>query len=567
MNLLRQIYTPSRFDNEPEKTRRAEFLHYMTLTLMGILLMLMLFNGAFDHFAMGVANMALFALFLSQLLANIMIRRGYVREMGVLLLLTGWIGLTWIASRVEGLRDTAMFGHVVIFIGAGFLFGWRGVTFFAVLSMFAVWALAILEHQGLLNPTLGNPFRIALDLSAGFVLISLEIIFLVNTLTKSIERTNKEYVERLRIEERLFNEREHFRLALDASKMETWEWDIETGVVSWSDGIEAMFGMEKGQFDGKYETYLSLVHPDDLPIVQERIEKAFSNTEYDYIVEHRITSHKGDTCWLEGRGKVYRDNSGKPVRMAGTVVDITNRKHAETERERLIHELAEKNTELEQFTYTVSHDLKAPIITIKGFLGYLREDAYTGRKDRIDKDIDRITEATDKMYRLLNELLELSRIGRLMDTPQPVPFRELVDEAVELLQGRLSVTHAQLKIADNLPLIYGDRRRLLEVVQNLIDNAAKFSVQQPNPVIEIGCGGYEKDMPILFVQDNGIGVPSEHHERIFGLFNKLDPMVEGTGVGLALVKRIVEYHGGRIWVESEAGNGAKFCFTLPQSQK
>jgi len=544
----------------------------MTLTLMGILLLLMLFNAVFDHFAMGIANVVLFALLLSQFLANVMIRRGYIREMGILLLLTGWIGLTWIAGRVEGLRDTAIFGHVVILIGAGFLLGWRAVTFFTVLSLLAIWGLAVLEQQGILYPTLGNPFRIALDLSAGFVLVSLEILFLVNSLKKSVERTNREYAERLRIEEKLFNEREHLKLALDASKMETWEWDIETGAVSWSDGIEALFGMEKGQFDGKYETYLSLVHPDDLHVVQNRIDRALSTADYDYVVEHRITMYKGDIRWLEGRGKVFRNDGGNPVRMAGTVVDITNRKDAEAERERLIRELAEKNTELEQFTYTVSHDLKAPIITIKGFLGFLREDAYTGRMDRLDKDIGRITEATDKMHRLLNELLELSRIGRLMDPPQPVPFRELVDEAVEILLGRLSETHAHIKIANDLPTVYGDRRRLIEVVQNLIDNAAKFSAQQPNPVIEIGVAGFEKGMPVFFIEDNGIGIPSEHHERIFGLFSKLDPMMEGTGVGLALVKRIVEYHGGRIWVESasslqgEAGQGTKFCFTLPQAQ-
>jgi signal transduction histidine kinase len=252
--------------------------------------------------------------------------------------------------------------------------------------------------------------------------------------------------------------------------------------------------------------------------------------------------------------------------MAGTVVDITDRKHAEAERERLIRELAEKNTELEQFTYTVSHDLKAPIITIKGFLGFLREDAHAGNRERLDRDITRINEAVDKMHRLLNELLELSRVGRLMDAPQSVPFRELVDEAVDILEGRLQATRARLEIADDLPLVHGDRRRLLEVVQNLIDNAAKFSAGRLEPLIEIGCETYENGMPVFFIRDNGIGIPAEHHERIFGLFNKLDPMMEGTGVGLALVKRIVEFHGGRIWVESEAGRGAKFLFTLPGAQ-
>jgi signal transduction histidine kinase len=153
-----------------------------------------------------------------------------------------------------------------------------------------------------------------------------------------------------------------------------------------------------------------------------------------------------------------------------------------------------------------------------------------------------------------------------MNAPEPISFRNLIDEALDVLQGRLQSSAVQVRVTGEFPVVYGDRRRLLEVLQNLIDNAVKFSAGQSAPVVEIGCEGSENDMPVFFVRDNGIGIPAEHHERIFGLFNKLDPMAEGTGVGLALVKRIVEFHGGRIWVESEAGRGAKFLFTLPQAQ-
>jgi len=116
-------------------------------------------------------------------------------------------------------------------------------------------------------------------------------------------------------------------------------------------------------------------------------------------------------------------------------------------------------------------------------------------------------------------------------------------------------------------MVHGDRRRLFEVFQNLIDNAVKFSSSQPEPLVEIGVDGYEDEMPIIVVRDNGAGISPEHHERIFGLFNKLDPAAEGTGVGLALVKRIIEFHGGRIWVQSEAGKGAAFYFTLPAGKR
>jgi PAS domain S-box-containing protein len=234
-------------------------------------------------------------------------------------------------------------------------------------------------------------------------------------------------------------------------------------------------------------------------------------------------------------------------------------------RKKLILELENKNAELERFTYTVSHDLKSPLFTIRGFLGYLEQDAVSGNQVRLKSDIQRITDATDKMQRLLNELLELSRVGRLKNESTYFSFAELADEASELVQGRIMERGIAVHIDPSLPDVYGDRPRLMEVLQNLLDNAAKFMGDQKEPYIEIGREGDEDGKPIFYVRDNGLGIPSEHFERVFGLFNKLDPKTDGTGIGLALVKRIIEVHGGRIWVQSEAGKGSTFFFTLPTS--
>ena len=251
-----------------------------------------------------------------------------------------------------------------------------------------------------------------------------------------------------------------------------------------------------------------------------------------------------------------------PVTRLVIARDVTERRRAETEREALIHALEAKNAELERFTYTASHDLRSPLVTIGSYLSHVEDAAARGDLKALAADVDRIRRAALRMDLLLKDLLELSRVGHVLAPPQPLPFGELAVEAVDLVRGRLAARGIEVDVEKELPVVHGDRGRLLEVLQNLIDNAAKFMGEQTAPRIAIGVrsGG---DETVFFVRDNGTGIDPAHHERVFGLFDKLDPRGDGTGVGLALVKRIVELHGGRIWVESEGAlKGATFCFTL-----
>ena len=234
------------------------------------------------------------------------------------------------------------------------------------------------------------------------------------------------------------------------------------------------------------------------------------------------------------------------------------------ERRLLIEELENKNAELERFTYTVSHDLKSPLVTINGFLGFLEQSAASGDMERFRRDKKRIEGAVSRMQAMLGELLELSRLGRIINEPASILFGDLTRETLELVRGRVDERGVVVYIQPDLPSVRVDKPRLIEVMQNLLDNAAKYMGAQAKPHIEVGHQGVEDGKPIFFVRDNGMGISSEHHERIFGLFNKLDPASEGTGIGLALVKRIIELHEGRIWVESEAGHGSTFYFTLPR---
>ncbi|MCH8043453.1 MAG: GHKL domain-containing protein [Planctomycetes bacterium] len=244
---------------------------------------------------------------------------------------------------------------------------------------------------------------------------------------------------------------------------------------------------------------------------------------------------------------------------------LAGRRQAEAAREALIKELEDKNAELERFTYTVSHDLKSPLITIKGFLGALEQDIAGQRTEQVKADVATIAGAADHMNRLLDELLRLSRIGRVVTPPTDIPLGELVDETVRLLAGRIAQREASVEFDDDLPVVRGDRNRLREVLQNLIENALKFTSQSQSPHIQVGARR-DADQTVIYVKDNGIGISPEYHQRVFDLFEQLDHGAEGTGVGLAIVKRVIEVHGGRIWVESAgADRGTTFCFTLNES--
>ena len=280
-------------------------------------------------------------------------------------------------------------------------------------------------------------------------------------------------------------------------------------------------------------------------------------------VDNLMTQHLIDNDHLEAL-RLFSGYAGLAIentRLNAALEDDLN--HRKT----LIEELETKNAELERFTYTVSHDLKSPLVTITGFLGYLEKDALAGDAEKVKGNINRISNAARKMHALLNDLLELSRIGRLMNPPEDVRFSEIVNEAVDRVRGKLDEINALVEIQRDLPIIHCDRIRLVEVVQNLVENAAKYSNPMSQPRIEIGAQEDGQSRFTFFVRDNGIGIAPKYHDNIFGLFNKLNATSAGTGIGLTLVKRIIEVHGGHIWIESETGKGATFFFTLPTKHK
>jgi two-component system, chemotaxis family, sensor kinase Cph1 len=359
---------------------------------------------------------------------------------------------------------------------------------------------------------------------------------------------------------------ERYRLISEVMSDYTFSTKLDEGGTLFLDWVAGAFERITGYTYDEYVArggWLAALHPDDLE--QDARDMDALRANRPVVTEVRTITKGGDVRWVRVYGHpVWDPARGGLVGIYGAVQDVTDRKQAEADREALIRELEAKNAELERFTYTVSHDLKSPLITIRGFLTFVERDAVQGNLERLKADIARISDAVAKMQRLLNELLELSRIGRVVNPPEAVPFGALAREAEALVAGRIAERGVEVRVEEALPPVWGDRARLLEVVQNLIDNAVKFMGDQERPLVEIGVrhGSAER---VFFVRDNGVGIDPSFHDRVFGLFEKLDPASEGTGVGLALVRRIVALHGGQVWVEAgEDGRGATFCLTLPE---
>ena len=370
------------------------------------------------------------------------------------------------------------------------------------------------------------------------------------TKVKQLEEEHK------KAEELLQHSEERLRRAEAMAHLGHWKLDLKTSIQTWSDEMYRIYGVTPEEFQPTYESIFQLVHPDDHAV---RV-RAYATVRQEGKTgfEYRVVRPDGEQRIISGTAEMQYDNSGEPEAMFGTVLDITELRLKESE-------LHRKNAEMERFTYTVSHDLRSPLVTIKTFLGFLEQDLAANNPERVTQDVTYIQGAAEKMRRLLDDLIEMSRIGRIVTIPTCFSFREIVEQALVIVAGQIATLGVKVTVHEAELSFFCDRARLTEVWQNLLDNAVKYMGDQPEPRIEIGLSGTGRDT-VFFVRDNGIGIAPEHGEKIFGLFEKLDSTSEGTGLGLTLVKRIVEMNGGRIWMESDGvGHGACFRFTLPDA--
>lgn len=551
---LKRWLTPPVFEDEA-RTHQAYILHVILWTLVCVPIPYLIFSliKTPDH-AGRVWAQVIFGE-VANALALYILRRGQVRAASILQVSLFWIFLTVTALTGGGVQSEAyLLGYSLVIVTAGILLGGRGATVFTALSLISGALMMYMYSQGRITTGYNST-------PPTTWIVSVLIFPVVAILQYLASGTLQNALKRARMSE------ERYRLISRVSSDYTFSSREDANGIMQLEWVAGAFERISGYTYEEYITnggWRAHIHPDDLE--KDSNDTATIKTNHTVVTEIRFYRKDRSLRWARVYAHPFWDEAAKRVTgIVGAVQDITEQKQIEADRESLIKELEAKNAELERFTYTVSHDLKSPLITIKGFLGYVEKDAREGNLDMLPASIQRINAAADRMQELLNDLLELSRIGRLMNPPSDVPFGQIVREALEMVHGALEEKRVVVDVQEKMPTVHGDRVRLTEVIQNLVENAVKFMGNQSAPRIQIGTQGFENGKPVFFVRDNGQGFNPQFADRIFGLFNKLDPHSEGTGIGLTLVKRIVEFHGGRIWAESMPGQGATFYFTLPKA--
>jgi PAS domain S-box-containing protein len=356
-------------------------------------------------------------------------------------------------------------------------------------------------------------------------------------------------------EQRVRDSEERLRLAQEAAEVGAFDWNIQTGVNTWTPQLEKLYGLAPGEFSRTQQAWENLVHPEDRARAVDHVREALE-TGAPVHCEWRVIWPDGSLHWLAGRFQVSKDAAGNPVRLSGVNFDITARKEIESE-------LRRSNADLEQFAYSASHDLQEPLRTV-----HIYSELLASRVgDKLEAEprilLETITGGVARMEKLLHDLLEYARTARMEKATAPVSTSQAVDEVLVALSGAIGESGTRLSV-DSLPPVRMNPTHLRQLFQNLVSNAIKYRRPGQTPLVQIGARR-EKEGVLFSVRDNGIGIDERYRGRIFGLFQRLhtDDRYSGTGLGLALCKRIVELYNGRIWVESEQGKGSTFYFTVP----
>ncbi len=356
---------------------------------------------------------------------------------------------------------------------------------------------------------------------------------------------------------------------LNLAQIGTWSVDVKTNICNWSKMVYEIHEEEQGKII-RVEDGINYYHPDHIPLIQDAVNMGIEK-KLPWDLELKIITAKGNEKWVRAIGEAIQDEEGKTIKLNGLFQDIHLKKMGELQSvsmnkrlakmvDKRTHDLIEINNELESFTYSVSHDLQAPLRAIKNYATILKNDFAEEFSPTSQKFLNRIISNSLAMNQLIKDLLSWSHMRN------HCPDLTLVDPAV-ILENIISSNHSQSQKIINvkkLDKVFADAKMLKQVFANLISNAIKYSSKKDEPYIEIGSTNENGDI-IYYVKDNGVGFDMKQYHRIFQVFQRLhnDKEFAGTGIGLAICQKIMKIHNGKIWAESSKGVGSTFFIQFP----
>jgi PAS domain S-box-containing protein len=378
---------------------------------------------------------------------------------------------------------------------------------------------------------------------------------MLNTLVDITDRKKFEY--------ELIKSRQSLNDAQKLSKTGSWEYNLKTGELFWSDELYHIFEVEHTPPEKLFKACREKIHPDDISNLDDAINLA-NEAGIAAVYEHRVIMGDGSIKHLLGLGEIIKDEQGHPFWLKGTTQDITERKLTEEILRQNNIQLDIKNKELEQFAFIASHDLQEPLRTITSFTDLLTEEYAATFDNNANTYVKFIAQSTNRMQVLISGLLEYSRLGskRVLEETD---CNKVLENALANLHAAIAESGAVIS-AEKLPTIKAYPMELELLFQNLIGNAIKFKKPNATPTLKITAKKSGTNWQFSFA-DNGIGIDEKHFQKIFLLFQRLHSrdIYQGSGIGLSHCKKIVELHNGRIWVESKSGEGSVFYFTIPEN--
>lgn len=356
---------------------------------------------------------------------------------------------------------------------------------------------------------------------------------------------------------------ESLQIATQAAEIGVWDWNIVENALTWDDRMYALYGEPSGSTALSYEVWRSALHPHDDERVHGELQDALQHQTH-FRTHFRIIWPDHSIHYIQVFAVIHRDQTGTAIRMTGVNWDITREKINEEALAKNIEDLRRSNAELEQFAYVASHDLQEPLRKIRNFSELLRERAKHQLPSEFEKLLAPIVNGAMRMQDLVQDLLTYSRVSREGRTAELVDLQVIAENVKNTLESAIAESHATITIGA-LPTLEAHATHIEQLFQNLISNSLKYHGSQP-PRIEISATKIKKYWQFS-IRDNGIGIDPQYAERIFVIFQRLHTKQEfaGTGIGLAICKKIIERHEGQIWVESKLHEGSTFFFTLPQS--